>query len=531
MRASPPAVSRIRVGKSWLDRPLSGPWCAIGWIVATALFIGLVRLVGGPSEGDAAESIYSTWAIAHGHLSCAYPPATTFRFPTIARPATAIAPLWPLLSGGFTALTGIGHSVPFPSQSALGPHCSTAFVAMYRWAIRSGAPASTVRLGYLSWLALMAGVVALLRSVGRGRCGWEPTTLVVLACVPTVWAPVVQYFHPQDLVAMGLILGALSCVRKARWGWAGILLGLAVMSQQFALLVLAPLVLVAPVNRWIRFVGSAIAAAVVLVAPLVAVGSARVLKAVVFGSGNSPGDGGTVLWELHLHGELLVAVSRVLPIVLSMVLARCAKRRLGAVLLEPAPLLSLIAVSLSLRLVFEQNFFGYYLMALAVSLVLLDVVHGRIRAQLVAWLGFATVVFSPVPWGFVSNGVAWGLQEREFLPFLLMAVVLVLIVRDIANRRIRWYLVAWFVLVAAFFARVPWTNPPLRHPASTWVWQIALVISGSVLAARPLFSSLRGLQTSDGVQPDNATDASENDGRQRSTLEGVRTSLTGVSSS
>jgi hypothetical protein len=501
-----------------LSRPLSGPWCAIGWIVATALFIALVRLVGGPSEGDAAESMYSTWAIAHGHLSCAYPPATTFHFPAIARPTTAIAPLWPLLSGGFTALAGIGHNVPFPSQSALGPHCSTAFASMYRWATRSGAPVSTVRLGYLSWIALMAGVVALLRSVGRGRCGWEPTTLVVLACVPVVWTPVVQYFHPQDLVAMGLVLGAMSCVRRAWWGWAGILLGLAVMSQQFALLALAPLVVVAPMNRRIRFAGSAIAAAAVLVVPLVAISSVRVLKAVVFGSGNSPGVGGTVLWEMYLHGALLVAVSRVLPIVISMVLARWAVRRLGPVVLEPVPLLSLIAASLCLRLVFEQNLFGYYLMALAVSLVLLDIVRGRISAHLVAWLGLATLAFSPVPWGFVSNSVAWGLQEREFLPFLLMAVVLVLIVRDVSNRRIRWYLVAWFVLVAAFFGRVPWTNPPFRHPVSTWVWQIVLVFSGSVLAARPLFSTVRDLQPPESGQSDSVRCASEKDGRQRSTL-------------
>jgi hypothetical protein len=77
---------------SWLDRPLSGWWCALGWCVATGIFIGLIQLLGGPSGGDAFESIYSTWAVAHGYISCIYPPhpPTT---PTFA------APMYPLVSG------------------------------------------------------------------------------------------------------------------------------------------------------------------------------------------------------------------------------------------------------------------------------------------------------------------------------------------------------------------------------------------------------------------------------------------------
>ena len=56
------------------------------------------------------------------------------------------------------------------------------------------------------------------------------------------------------------------------------------------------------------------------------------------------------------------------------------------------PLISLVATSLALRLVFEQNIFGYYFMALCVTLVLLDVISGRIRGELVAWLALITLV-------------------------------------------------------------------------------------------------------------------------------------------
>jgi hypothetical protein len=58
-------------------------------------------------------------------------------------------------------------------------------------------------------------------------------------------------------------------------------------------------------------------------------------------------------------------------------------RRLGSGALEPLPLVSLIATSFSLRLVFEMNMFGYYLMSMAVSPVILDLIRVRISLSLV----------------------------------------------------------------------------------------------------------------------------------------------------
>ena len=352
------------------NRTVSGWWCTVGWLVAAATLIGWTQLLHGPSQADSFESAYSTWAIAHGHLACAYPPT--------ARDSPLIAPLWPLLSGGAAAILHLGHGVPFPSASELGPHCRTAVSAMTQWSTRSNVLPSTVRLGYLSWFALLGGAVAVLRASGRGRSRWELLTLILIACTPPVFMPVQRFFHPEDLLAMGLALGGVACARRGSWAWAGALLGLAVTSQQFALLVLAPLFVVAPGNRRVRFTGAAIGAAAVIVLPMVAVSSGRALGAILIGSGNTPSQGGTVLWELHLHGVLLVGCSRVLPIILAMVLAWWTVRRLGPAVLEPVPLLALVATSLSFRLVFEQNLFGFYFMALAVALILLDAVRGHI---------------------------------------------------------------------------------------------------------------------------------------------------------
>jgi hypothetical protein len=492
MQVDESPLGRSAALTSWLDRPLSGRACVLGWLFATAVFMALIAILGGPSEGDAAESLYSTWAIAHGHLACAYPPATTYNFPGIARPGPFIAPLWPLLSGAFGAITRIGHNVPFPSTAALGPHCSTATTAIYKWSFLSGSARNSVRLGYLSWLALMAGVIAMLRASGRGRCGWEPMTLVLMACVPAVWMPLVEFFHPQDIVAMGLALCGLACARRSWWVWAGVFLGLAIVTQQFALLVFAPLLMVAPPNRRLTFVKATIATAACVVVPFVALAGRRAIRGVLLGSGSSPGHGGSWLWELHLHGTPLLLASRVLPIVIAMALGRAATRRLGSAALEPVPLISLIAISLSLRLVFEQNFMGYYLMPLAVSLVLLDVVSGRVRGQLVAWLAALTLAFNPIPWAFTSNGALWGVQGREDLPLIFMTVALLLVISDVVRHRIRWYLVTWLVLIVLAFSNVPpWATTPLRHELPTWFWQVVLLATGIVLAAGPLLSSMR----------------------------------------
>ena len=142
---------------------------------------------------------------------------------------------------------------------------------------------------------------------------------------------------------MGLALGGVACAQRRAWVWAGVLLGLAVTSQQFALLVVAPLVVVAPGNRRWRFIVSSLAVWVLVSLPVVVATSGRALHAVVFGTGDSASPGGTVLWEIGLHGSALIFGARVLPILVAVVLAWWALRRLASHVLEPVPLISLVA--------------------------------------------------------------------------------------------------------------------------------------------------------------------------------------------
>ncbi len=397
---------RGRRWKAWLDRPLASWWCVLGWFASATAFIGLTRLFGGPTQADTGQSVFSTWAIAHGAASCAYPPSSV----------SGIAPLYPLLSGGIEALFRVGERVPFPSQAALGFHCSNALNAMYAWSTRSDAIVPTILISYIGWFVLMAGLVSLLRTSGLGRRGWEPAVLILVAIAPPVLMPIEEFFHPEDLVAMGLCLGALACVRRGYWSWAGLLLGLAITSQQFAVLIFAPLVVVSPVNKRIRFFSATIGTAALVVGALAVITSGDVIKAVLGGAATQS-DGRTVLSALHLHGPALFAFSRALPILLAITLAWWALRRFGPSVLEPALLVSLVATSMTFRLVFEVNLYGYYLMAAAVLLIVLDVLRGRLRALLVLWLVLSYLAFMPLPWGYDP----WG----NTLPIWLWQILLV----------------------------------------------------------------------------------------------------------
>ena len=180
-----------------------------------------------------------------------------------------------------------------------------------------------------------------------------------------------------------------------------------------------------------------------------------------------------------------------IPVALAAALAWWALRRLGALALEPIPLLSLMATCISLRLVFEQNLFGYYFMALAIMLIVLEVVCGRIRGELVAWIAMAVLAYNPVPWGLAFNAPSWTFQLAAHLREIGMAIALGLIAWDAAHRRVRGYLVAWFVIaLLAVRAWPPWTDT-VRAQLPPWLWQLILLPTGVALAAWPLVSTMR----------------------------------------
>jgi hypothetical protein len=487
-----------------LDRPLSSFWCLMSWIASTIVFVGLSALLGGPTQGDVAETVYGTWSIAHGNLSCAYPSSGGTHLNDLARPLALAAPLYSLLSGAVAALLRIGHSVAFPTSESFGPGCSTGFLAMYHWSIRSDAILPTIRIGYIVWLPLLAGVVALLRASGRGHRGWEPLAALLVAATPSVLQCLTFYFHPQDLLALGLILIAIAFSLRDRWLLAGVALGLAFCAQQFSLLSLAPLIIVGSPRARVRTASGTLLAVILIDVPFVVATSGRAMKTVLLGS-SRVGEGirsagGTVLWETDIRGIPLFLLARVAPILAAAALAWWARRRLGSRVLQPVPLVSLIALSLVMRIVFEENLYGYYFMATAASLIILDAVCGRIRGTVFAWIGLEVIAFNPVHLGIVSNLTAHTVNLFYAIPIVLLAIALLSIAYDVYRRRVRLYKLAWVAVVLVTGESKIWGMDHVPYIAPNWLWQVVLVPLAVALAAGPLLSSMNVRAESQTVQ-------------------------------
>jgi len=441
----------------------------LGWAVATAVFMGIITVFGFTGY-DTYESVFSTWAIAHGQLVCAFP--SGFR---------EIAPLYPLVSGGISAMARIGHTVPFPPRAVMGPHCDRAFLAMNAWSIRAEALDDTIKISYVAWPVLLAGAISLLRVTGRGRRRWEPATLIVLAFLPPVWSCIQTTFHPEDLLAMGFVLATLACALRGSWVGAGILIALAFLSHQSALLVAAPLLILAPAPRRIVFCLSAVATVAVVTLPLIVVSGSGAVHSILLGTGGYGGVGGAVIWDIGIRGTPLLVLSRVLPIVLSVLLALWVLRRLGPDAFKPVVVLSVVAMSLGFRLICEQQVFEYYFMALSVVLVLLDVVRGQIRSSLVAWLVVVPTVY--------LNDVNLPTYFENLVPIGALILATVFIVSRVLQGRPRGQLVPWVGVIVA--ALISWPETDFFGVPHTWFWQMATVVPGFILAARPLLAEMQ----------------------------------------
>ncbi len=364
-----------------LSSPISPVDCAGGWMVATILFVvslGVwVAIVGLPT--DTAESTIPAVAIAHGEWRCAYPRNADSSSP----------PLYPVVAAGVMAGTGLGEE-GFP-PAPFGSDCGRSSRALSHWYSSSR---DILLIGLLGWPLLLAGFIIVLRAAGRGRNRWESLGACLIACTPPLALALVQDFHPEDLFAITLILGAAAAAIRGRWLAAGVLIGLACCAKQYSLLAAVPLLLVAPRHAWSKFVAGAVIPVLFLLVPSGLLIGKGLVNAVV-GSNATPAGTTTPVGWLGLGGAGRVIVSRIVPMGLAALLALWSRLRLESTACRSIPLVSLIATALALRLVFEVSLFGYYFMALSVALITVDMVVGRLRVVTIVWIAVVTALFSP----------------------------------------------------------------------------------------------------------------------------------------
>jgi predicted neutral ceramidase superfamily lipid hydrolase len=118
-----------------------------------------------------------------------------------------------------------------------------------------------------------------------------------------------------------------------------------------------------------------------------------------------------------------LATLRLIPIVLCAIIAWWALDRLGQRSIEPVALLSLLALSLALRLAFEVSLYGYYLMSISVLLLLVEIARGRIRVLYVVWTAVAT--WATVGGGLVDHSTFAGVDVQVW-QLLIVAIALYL---------------------------------------------------------------------------------------------------------
>jgi hypothetical protein len=83
------------------------------------------------------------------------------------------------------------------------------------------------------------GVGRLARATALGLCVVNPVTLYAL-----------QDGHPEELLGAVLCVAAVLAARRGRAGWAGVLLGLAIVNKQWALVAIGPVLVALPAHRW-----------------------------------------------------------------------------------------------------------------------------------------------------------------------------------------------------------------------------------------------------------------------------------------
>jgi hypothetical protein len=378
-------------------------------LLATLVFVTWIAATGGPNQADSDQSTVAVVAIARGQFHCAYPRDEQ----------TPTPPLYPMLAGAVVAAAGLDGPKVNPTFD-LGPDCRSGAAILGQ--LTPHHVRQVLWVGVIGFLALLAGFIALLRAAGRGRCWWECLGVLLLACLVPVIESVATFFHPNDLLAMGLVLGAMACCLSSRWAWAGVLVGAACMAHQFALLVAVPLAVLAVTERRFRFVVAAVATAGVIAVTALGLTGWGAIRAIV-GEGIAPTSAVTWVDHLGLSNNGLAVVSRILPLVLAGALALIAARRLGREIHTPSLFCELLALCLGLRLVFEINLVGYRFMAYVVMLLVIELVNARVRWVVVAWVVAVSLIW-PVSSDFHSGVLG---DQKLLLQLVAIATYLLMV--------------------------------------------------------------------------------------------------------
>ena len=214
-----------------------------------------------------------------------------------------------------------------------------------------------------------------------------------------------EYYHPQDMWALAMTFAAVALWLRERSFLAGVFLALAVMSQQYAILGVVVLVVVSSSRERRRIICAGAFTALVTATSMYLVAGSRALSATLLGTGDTTIHSGTWMAEIHLRSGTGIGLSRIGPLLAAAYISRWCFLRRPDLLKDPVVILGLLATCWSLRLVFEENLWGYYCLATGATLVLRDIAALRLSRGTIWWLLLVLVVFGDYrlhqpPWGY-----------------------------------------------------------------------------------------------------------------------------------
>ncbi len=355
------------------------------YLAALGAFVGIVTIRGGASVGDALGVTKPATALADGDLHAAARDSVLPQPPGYALLTSPLVLAFRPLIGSPTWC----DARVAPVTRFFLPWCAPTQLATHRW-YRSQAV-----LGFLAWVVLALGCIRLLRVAGGGGGVAEVVLVIALAAIPAASDGIVETFHPQDLVCVGLSSAAVAEALRRRWIATGVLFGIAFLCKQFALLPLVAVLVAVP--GWRARVRVAIPVLVAVgagIIPFAAVdpsGTWNTLSAVQSG-GVVKLSTGTVLGMTNLPESTKLVIARDGPVVLALVMSLWARRRVGDHLLSPIPLIGLTTACLAGRLVTEVWFASYYLLAVSAGLLVLDLARRRLPVASFLWIAVTGVL-------------------------------------------------------------------------------------------------------------------------------------------
>jgi 4-amino-4-deoxy-L-arabinose transferase-like glycosyltransferase len=278
---------------------------------------------------------------------------------------------------------------------------------------------SQALLGVAAWLVLVAGTQLLLRAAnGRPTVG-EAVAALGVAVIPAASDALIESFHPQDLLAVGLTLVALSQALRRRWLAVGLLLGAAVLCKQFAVLALPALVLVAPTWRartWV--VGSFLTICVAAVAPFWLADRVATWHALsgTYVEGAGVIRSATVVGLLDVDESFKLQIARDAPVLCAICLSAGVWWRARWRLAGPLPLIGVALACMASRLVFEVSVYQYYLLAVAVFLLVFELSRGRPPLWTAMWVVLTRYGILELPSSVTAGWVAASVLAASILP-------------------------------------------------------------------------------------------------------------------